>query len=82
MEVGCLTRWKSKEGNGDAISRKRVHKFNLARQVLQKYARIYLYLDIYMKLLRRFKPIIGEGQVDLARFLPRRPLGFHRFFRR
>lgn len=33
-----------------------------------------------MKLLRRFKPIIGEGRVDLARFLPRRPLGFHRFF--
>lgn len=59
-----------------------IHKFNLARQVLQKYARIYLYLDIYMKLLRRFKPIIGEGQVDLARFLPHRPLGFHRFFRR
>lgn len=34
VEVGCLTRWKSKEGNGDAISRKRVHKFNLAGQVL------------------------------------------------
>lgn len=34
VEVGCLTRWKSKEGNGDAISRKRVHKFNLAAQVL------------------------------------------------
>jgi len=27
----------------------------------------YLYFYTYMKLLRRFKPIIGKGQTDLAR---------------
>lgn len=32
-----------------------------------------------MKLLRRFKPITAEGQVGLARFLPRRTLTFPRF---
>lgn len=56
-------------GRSECSPRKKAFINSTYRIESREVTHVYLYSYTYVKLLRRFKRIIGESQADLARFL-------------